>query len=42
MLRLNDAKSIRLATLMQAFACSAAEVVRQLIVQPQPQDFPES
>jgi len=28
--------------LMQAFDCSAAEVIRQLIVQAQPEDFPES
>jgi hypothetical protein len=27
---------------MQAFDCSAAEVNRQLIVQAQPEDFPES
>jgi len=39
MLRLDNAKSIRLATLMQAFDCSAAEVIRQLIVQAQPEDF---
>jgi hypothetical protein len=35
-------QSIRLAMLMQAFDCSAAEVIRQLIVQAQPEDFPES
>jgi predicted transcriptional regulator len=42
MLRLDDETSIKLATLTQAFHRSAAEVIRQLVAQARPEDFPES
>jgi hypothetical protein len=41
MLRLDEVTSRKLATLTQTFHRSAAEVVRQLIVQAKPEDFPE-
>jgi hypothetical protein len=42
MLRLDDESSNTLGTLTQAFGRSAAEVVRQLIAQATPEDFPQS
>jgi predicted HicB family RNase H-like nuclease len=42
MLRLDEETSRTLATLTQTFHCSAAEVIRQLIAQARPVDFPKS
>jgi predicted transcriptional regulator len=42
MLRLDDETSARLVTLTQALHRSAAEVIRQLIAQATPDDFPQS
>jgi predicted transcriptional regulator len=42
MLRLDDETSEKLDTLTQTFDCSAAEVLRHLIAQATPQDFPQS
>jgi predicted transcriptional regulator len=42
MLRLDDATSSRLETLTHIFQRSAAEVIRQLIAQATPEDFPQS
>jgi predicted transcriptional regulator len=41
MLRLDDETSTKLGTLMQTFDRSAAEIIRQLIAQAKPEDFPE-
>jgi predicted transcriptional regulator len=42
MLRLDDETSEKLNTLTRIFDCSAAEVVRHLIAQATPEDFPQS
>jgi hypothetical protein len=42
MLRLDEVTSSKLATLTQTFHRSAAEVIRQLIAQTRPEDFPQS
>jgi predicted transcriptional regulator len=42
MLRLDDETSTKLGTLMGTFNRSVAEVIRQLIAQAAPEDFPES
>jgi hypothetical protein len=42
MLRLDDETSTKLGTLMQTFDRSAAEIIRQLIAQAAPEDFPQS
>lgn len=42
MLRLNEETSHKLETLTRAFDRPAAEVIRQLITQAQPRDFPQS
>jgi predicted transcriptional regulator len=42
MLRLDNETSSKLETLTQAFNRSAAEVIRQLIVQARPEEFPKS
>jgi predicted transcriptional regulator len=42
MLRLDDATRTKLTTLTQTFHRSGAEVIRQLIAQARPEDFPES
>jgi hypothetical protein len=42
MLRLDEVTSRKLATLTQTFDRSAAEVIRQLIAQASPEDFPQS
>jgi predicted transcriptional regulator len=42
MLRLDDQTSSKLRTLTQTFHRSAAEVIRQLIAQARPEDFPPS
>jgi predicted transcriptional regulator len=42
MLRLDDEASSKLNTLMQTFDRSGAEVIRQLIAQANPEDFPTS
>jgi hypothetical protein len=42
MLRLDDETLPKLETLTQTFQCSAAEVIRQLIAQATPEDFPQS
>jgi predicted transcriptional regulator len=41
-LRLDDETSRKLETLTAAFGRAAAEVIRQLIVQARPEDFPRS
>jgi hypothetical protein len=41
-LRLDDETSAKLATLTQTFYRSAAEVIRQLVAQVRPEDFPPS
>jgi hypothetical protein len=41
-LRLDDETSTKLAILTQTFNRSAAEVIRQLIMQARPEDFPQS
>jgi hypothetical protein len=42
MLRLDEETSTKLGTLMQTFHRSAAEIIRQLIAQVTPEDFPPS
>ena len=42
MLRLDDETSSKLETLTQAFRRSKAEVIRRLIAQARPEDFPPS
>jgi predicted transcriptional regulator len=42
MLRLDNETSTKLGTLMQTFDRSAAEIIRQLIAQARPEDFPQS
>jgi hypothetical protein len=41
-LRLDEASSAKLEQLVQHFDTSAAEVIRQLIAQATPEDFPQS
>jgi hypothetical protein len=41
-LRLDEASSAKLEQLVQPFDTSAAEVIRQLIAQATPEDFPPS
>jgi hypothetical protein len=41
-LRLDHETSRKLATLTEAFDRSATEIIRQLIVQARPEDFPQS
>jgi predicted transcriptional regulator len=42
MLRLDDETSEKLDTLTRTFGCSAAEVLRHLVAQATPEDFPQS
>jgi predicted transcriptional regulator len=42
MLRLDDATQRKLETLMHTFHRPAAEIIRQLVAQAQPEEFPES
>jgi hypothetical protein len=42
MLLLDDETSTKLGTLMQTFDRSAAEIIRQLIAQASPEEFPQS